>query len=198
MGLFSPWHSVSSRFAGICEISDSRLGLSSALGLRGGAKNCVAKTAYGKMLGRGSDWISYLKHIRNGKRNIRSLCSQCSLETFAREQRKNMVLVLYERVQETKWGRVFCGERNDSILLEAGFFYHGRRVRGISGHMADCEGRKMHRDFSWENLKEIGRWKTVGGNNTGSLWHQCTEHGSFNLLKPTGHVMYQQFNIQQL
>ena len=39
----------------------------------------------------------------------------------------------------------------------------------------------MHRDCTWENLKEIDRWKTVcvGGNNAGCVWHRYTEHSSF-------------------
>jgi hypothetical protein len=30
------------------------------------------------------------------------------------------------------------------------------------------------------------------------LWSTCPDKGSVNLLKPAGHVMHQQFNIQQL
>jgi hypothetical protein len=39
----------------------------------------------------------------------------------------------------------------------------------------------MHKDVSWENLKEIDQLKTVcvGRKYTGPVWHRCTEHGSF-------------------
>ena len=42
------------------------------------------------------------------------------------------------------------------------------------------------------------KFKDIGGHNFGRLKVNIKENSSSNLLKPTGHMMHQQFNIQQL
>ena len=42
------------------------------------------------------------------------------------------------------------------------------------------------------------KFKDIGGHNFGRLKVNIKENSSSNLLKPTGQVMHQQFNIQQL
>lgn len=60
----------------------------------------------------------------------------------------------------------------EAIFWRQGFPSMGDSYGDLRGTWQAWERRQMHRDFSWENLKEIDRWKTlcVGGNNAGSVF----------------------------
>ena len=71
-----------------------------------------------------------------------------------------MVLVLceYRRQNEV---RVFCGAEMEIIFWWQDFSSMGDSYGDVRGTWQAYERIKMHRVLSWENLKEIGRRKTV-------------------------------------